>query len=98
MNRRGKLMNAAQDAQLKTLLEHACGVMQAYDKTKTPVRGKTTPMAIYDFKEQPIAQLRQYCEQRLVAKKLAWQVEAERQGWVQDWKAEATRQGWRPSP
>lgn len=92
----GKLFNEAEEVHLKSLLQHACAVMQAYDKSTKPIRGKTTPMAIYDFKEAPIAQLRQYCEAQMVAKKLAWQVEAEHQGWVADWKQEATRQGWTP--
>ena len=92
----GKLINAAGDTQLKALLERACAVMQAYDKTKVPVRGKTTPMSIYDFKERPIVALRQYCETHVIAGKPAWQVEAERQGWVEDWKVEAARHGWKP--
>jgi len=92
----GRLVNATQDTQLKALLERACAVMQVYDKAKTSIRGKTTPMAIYDFKELPIAELRKYCEARVIARKPAWQVEAERHGWVGDWKAEAERHGWRP--
>ncbi|MDB5954098.1 MAG: hypothetical protein JWP60_706 [Ramlibacter sp.] len=32
----GKLMNAAEDAQLKVLLERACAVMQTHNKSKTP--------------------------------------------------------------
>ena len=91
----GKLMSAAEDTQLKTLLERACNVMQAYDKSKK-VSGKTTPMSIYDFKDLPIVQLRKYCEERAIEMKPGWQVEAERHGWVADWKAEATRQGWKP--
>lgn len=91
----GKLMNGADDTQLKTLLESACRMMQVVDKSTAKIRGTTTPMAIYDFKELPMAQLRNYCEVRAKAKKPTWQVEAERQGWVEDWKAEATRQGWK---
>lgn len=92
----GKLMNAAEDSHLKALLERACAVMQAYDKTKVPVRGKTTPMAIYDFRDLPIADLRKYCEDRAETGKPAWQVEAESRGWVEDWKTEASRHGWTP--
>lgn len=100
----GKLMNAAQDAQLKRLLQDAVTVMQSLDLAKAPsprnkgvaVRGKTTPGAIYGATFPPLMKLREYCEARAHAQKPAWQVEAERQGWVSDWKAEATRNGWTP--
>ncbi len=94
----GRLANAAQDAQLKKLLDDAVKVMQSFDLAKSStVHFKSTPLAIYEATSPtPIVRLRQYCEAHAQTKKPDWQVEAERQGWVQDWKAEATKQGWTP--
>ena len=99
----GKLMNAAQDAQLQQLLKDAVTVMQSFDLAKAPsprskgvtVSGKTTPFSLFEAtKPPPIVRLRQYCDAHAQTTKPDWQVEAESQGWVQDWQAEARRHGW----
>lgn len=77
----GKIMNKTEDQQLKILLGNVITSLQRVH-ANPKVKGKSTPVNLYNTPDTGIKNLIQYCESIIGTKRPEWQVLAERHGWT----------------